>query len=267
MDGFSVLFPDGPIFMIRKGWEPRKAHQIQQIANPNSRICSRPPRCSKPLVSENLTNSGSPARKQQRQYQFINSQKPEETRDPEVVKAVRSHVRKEFIRDARDEKAITKSNPVLQYSKREFEPPISTVVEGFNVPYLFAHPTTCSEYPIEMPSHTHAMLSNYLTYASSRMFPIGSCLASNPLKSPEWFQFSTTDAAMFHSVLYAAAVYLALLEGRRESRDTIYHQNQIISILQKRLNASKKILDDSTLGAISCLALREVSPILKPKHP
>jgi hypothetical protein len=97
------------------------------------------------------------------------------------------------------------------------------------------------------------------------MFPLGSCLTSNPLKSQEWFHFAATDEAMFHAVLYAAAVYLALLLGRRESRDTIYYLTQTISILQKRLNASKQQFDDSTLGAISCLALGEVRVFSKIK--
>jgi hypothetical protein len=120
--------------------------------------------------------------------------------------------------------------------------------------YLLASSTSFSQYPIEMPPSAHALLSNYLTYASSRMFPVGSSLKTSPLKSPDWFHFAVADPAMFHAMLYAAATYLALLEGKSESKDTIYHQNQTILILQNRLNTSKQEFDDSALGAISCLA-------------
>ncbi|KAG4436750.1 hypothetical protein IFR05_007768 [Cadophora sp. M221] len=64
---------------------------------------------------------------------------------------------------------------------------------------------------------------------------------------------------MLHGVLYAGAVYLALLQGRRETRDTIYHQSEAISIVQKRIVMSDSNFDDSTLGTISCLALGEAS--------
>jgi hypothetical protein len=94
------------------------------------------------------------------------------------------------------------------------------------------------------------------------MFPVGSSLKISPLKSPEWFHFAVTDAAMFHAMLYAAAMYLALLEGRQESKDTLHHQSQTISILRKRLGTLDQGSDDATLGAISCLAVGGVSLVL-----
>lgn len=69
---------------------------------------------------------------------------------------------------------------------------------------------------------------------------------------------------MFHAVLYAGAVYLAPLEGKTESEDTVYHLNQTISIVNKRLSEQRTFgeaeprFQDSIIAAISCLALGEV---------
>ena len=69
---------------------------------------------------------------------------------------------------------------------------------------------------------------------------------------------------MFHAMLYTGAIYLALSEGKTESEDTVYHLNQTISIVNKRMNAQPNFEDvephfqDSIIAAISCLALGEV---------
>lgn len=268
MDSVSILFPDGSTRMIHKGWKYSQRAQFKLAANSDAKGHSLSPRLSKALAPEKSSNSGTPLQKRrQREYRFITSGKPGRKRDPEVLKVVLSHVRNEFVRDARQRKAITRSDPVVVHPKRNFDS-ISTALECLSVPYLLIQPTYFSEYPIKMHSHTHALLTSYLTYGSSRIYPVGSSLKSNPLKSPEWFHFAVTDAAMFHAMLYAAAMYLALLKGSSESRDTIYHQTQTISIVQRRLNASQQQFEDATLGAISCLAIGGVgvSPILTTHH-
>jgi hypothetical protein len=250
MDIVTVMLPHGPTVMTHKGWQPRKPLHLEPPTQSNSRIHILSPHCSRTLVQEDPSNLISPPQKRsQRIYQFINSEKPATKSEPEVLKVIRRHVRKEFIRHSRQMTASTKEDLKVQGPNCNFQ---NTAT--FDT-YLLAPSTSFSEYPIEMPPSTHALLNNYLTYANSRMFPIGSSFRTSPLKSPEWFHFAITDPAMFHAMLYAAATYLALLEGKSESRDTIYHQNQTILILQNRLNISKQQFDDSTLGAISCLAI------------
>ncbi len=108
-----------------------------------------------------------------------------------------------------------------------------------------------------MHRRTHRLLSRYMTHATSRMYPIEPRLKANPLVSGEWFRYAVTDAAMLHAMLYAGAIYLALLEGKTESRDTVYHLGQTIHIVNQRLSQSKRPPEDSTIGALSCLALGE----------
>lgn len=258
MDLVTVLLPRGQTVMVHKGWQPRKKSNSKSPANADTKARSPPPRCSKPLALETSGNGSPPQKQNKCHYEFINSRNPGRKSDAELLKVVRRHVRKKFIRDARQKMPGAGEKTRARSLQLNSQLPVSV----FDA-YLIAPSTSVSEYPIDMQPHTHSLLSKYLTYASSRMFPIGSSLRTSPIKTPEWFYFAITDAAMFHAMLYAAAIHLALLEGRPESRDTLYHQSQTITILQKRLGHSNQRVDDSTLGAISCLAIGGVSVSLE----
>jgi Fungal specific transcription factor domain len=253
MDFVTILLPHGQTVMIHKGWQPCKHPKFTSTPYSDAKVRSVSGQCSQ-AVTVGGSNAHSSPQGQKREYSFINSKSPRSERDPEVLKTIRRHVRRELIRNTKQGKASKEENSRTSCLPRDSQLPIF----GFDKCSI-APSTSFSEYPIEMQPHTHALLSKYLTYASSRMFPIGSSLKRSPLKSPEWLHFAVTDEAMFHAMLYAAAMYLALLEDRTESRDTLYHQNRTISILQRRLRTSSQSFDDSTLGAISCLAIGGVS--------
>jgi hypothetical protein len=236
MDNAIVFMPDRPVIMTHKGWKDYGRHQTT----------------FKPLLNVGIHHDASPApkiaskRKDKtvQQFQFINATTPRFSRDCKTQKTVRRHVRNDFLRQQEHDNKYNR-NHNQPITPSTIQPPIS-------------HPTalTNSQYPIDMPPHTHALLSSYLTHAAQRMYPSTS-LKSNPLHSPAWLHFAVTDAAMFHAMLYAGAVYMALLAGTHESRDSIFHQNQTVAIVQARLGEGLQI-QDSTLGAISCLALGEV---------
>ncbi|KAH7351097.1 hypothetical protein BKA65DRAFT_396859 [Rhexocercosporidium sp. MPI-PUGE-AT-0058] len=183
------------------------------------------------------------------QFQFINSTEPGRNKDPAVRKLIRRHVRHENYSRSR----WNCSADALKRTPRS-----NTEAKTLLVPPLLGDPSALSTYcyPLNMSPETHALLEQYLTHATNRMY--SKCrFKSSPFRSPIWFHFAVTDPAMLHGVLYAGAVYLALLQGRRETRDTIYHQSEAISIVQKRLATSDYNFEDSTLGTISCLALGE----------
>jgi hypothetical protein len=242
MDLVTVLRPYGPTVMIHKNWQPRQTPSRIAIQADNK--CRQPARCSRTVLPEaSGTLESSRQKGRQRTYEFINSGTPK-LNGREALKSIRRHVRKEFILNARQKKAHTDEKLYARSLKPHTNLPIAALDFYRNAPL-----TSFSEYPIDMQSGTHALLSQYLQYASSRMFPVGSSLKTSPLKSPEWFHFAVTDSAMFHAMLYAAAMYLALLREMSESRDTLYHQTQTISIIQQRLSISNQKFDDSTLGA------------------
>ncbi|KAH9212467.1 hypothetical protein DL95DRAFT_304045 [Leptodontidium sp. 2 PMI_412] len=183
------------------------------------------------------------------QFQFIDSSEPARSKDPAIRKLIRRHVRHENHARSRWNRPTNKLK----------ETPSSNVLSTtLAVPSLLGNASALSTYcyPLDMRPEKHALLEQYLTHATNRMYS-GCHFRSSPFRSPTWFHFAVTDAAMLHGVLYAGAVYLALLQGRRETRDTIYHQNEAISIVQKRLILSSSNFDDSMLGTVSCLALGE----------
>ncbi len=223
MDGLNLIAKDGPVVETHKGWRPSKKDRLPSSQLPpdiKPKQYLPPPSVSSKVVKPPVG----------RRYQFINTTKPNQTRDVEIRSLVRKHARNQ---------------------RSSFTP--------VNKPTSLGYGTALgiSEYPIEMQPHMHQLLSAYLAYAPIRMFSLEKYLKFNPLRSPEWFRFAVADAAMLHTLLYAAATYVALLKGTTESRDMIYHQTQAINILQKRLASPSELMGDSTVGAISCLALGE----------
>lgn len=267
------MVPDGPMITIHKGWQiPRKKHRNKSILlshsdNQSTSFVNPQDSLLTAVCPENKIRLRTPA---QRQYEFINATTPERNKDPDVRKLVRTHVRNEYVRDTRRKKKTTlkKSTTHLPSPTHTTSSSDTSCPETLNpdrddsivVPQFLGFPTALciSEYPIEMQPHTHGLLSRYMTHVTSRMYPLEPHLKSNPAKSQEWFRFAVTDAAMLHAMLYAGAIYLALLEGKRESGDTVYHLSQTISIVNKRLSESSLHVQDSTIGALSCLALGAV---------
>lgn len=235
---------DGPMVMVHKGFRPFKKQKVK------SRSTSRSERESEASISPSSDPLPSRPRAKDGHFQFINTTKPGQVRQVDFQKRVRKHARSQRVEHGSVVKTMYLNSSLGNQASNDNNKP--------SIPYPLGPDTAIgiSNYPFDIQPHTHVLLTNYLTYSSSRMFSLEHCLSINPLRSPQWFQHSATDTAMFHAMLYSAAVYMALLEGKTESRELVYHQNQTISIVQERLKSSSDVAD-STLGAISCLALGE----------
>lgn len=114
-----------------------------------------------------------------------------------------------------------------------------------------------------IPPSTHHLVTVYFTQLASAMFPMEFHLAYNPMKQVSLVEFSMSDDAVFHALLFAAAVCerLATAEGRGWGRDTVGVQmGRTIGLVNRRLEAGVG-MGDAVLGAVSCLAMGEVSLI------
>ena len=188
------------------------------------------------------------------QYKFVDPRKQSRERDLASRTSTRRHAKRETNAKLKWKRDGNTSMDQL---------PRAIVLTDSSVPLSLGLSTALSSfcYPFDMRPGTHALLEQYLTHASNRMYPLQSCFKTSPFRSPQWFHFAVNDAAMLHGVLFAGAVYLALLQGKRETRDTMYHENEAISIVQKRLGTSNSNFDNAILGTISCLALGGVGPL------
>jgi hypothetical protein len=259
MDGFNVIMPDGPMVTVHKGWQvPGRRHKTASPSIPQIQkqreVDPEVDKCPSPHTG--------------RHFEFVNAVRPGRNKDPEVRKLVRTHVRNEHIRSAlqpRDNPPRKLVPSITDRSDPYFGGPSSATRarrEDANpgVPQNIGYPTALVnfDFPIEMTASIHLLLEHYLTHAPGRLYPLESCLKSNPLKSSEWFQYAMRDAAMLHGMLYSGALYLALLEGKTETDDTLRHFGHVVSIVNQRLSEPEREIDDATIGAISCLALGEV---------
>ncbi|TVY49294.1 hypothetical protein LOCC1_G002080 [Lachnellula occidentalis] len=268
MNSFSVIVPDGPMVTVHKGWRVPSSR-------PGTASSSLPlPEYSDRSVLVDRLKSSPIGR----QYEFVNAVKPGRNLDPEVRKLVRKHVRNEHVRNTLHPSQVpprklvphvadpsnpgsgnNQSSALLPTSSASSIPNAGSQATSPRVPRNIGYPTALLnfEFPIEMNASVHMLLDQYLKHAPRRLYPLESCLRTNPLRSPEWFQYAIRDAAMLHGMLYAGSLYLALLEGKTGTKDSMHHLGHVVSIVKKRLNESDGGIEDSTLGAISCLALGE----------
>ncbi|TVY40654.1 hypothetical protein LSUB1_G002301 [Lachnellula subtilissima] len=267
MNSFNILVPDGPMVTVHKGWRVPSSRHGTASPLPLPMYSDHSDKIDK-LKSSRIG----------RQFEFVNAVKPGRNKDPEVRKLVRTHVRNEHVRNtlhpsqAPQRKLVPHvADPLnpgsgnLQSSALRPTNPASSVPSAGSqdsrprVPRNIGYPTALLnfEFPIEMNSSVHMLLDQYLMHAPRRLYPLESCLRSNPLRSPEWFQYAIRDAAMLHGMLYAGSLYLALLEGKTGTKDSMHHLGHVVSIVKRRLNESDGGIEDSTIGAISCLALGE----------
>ncbi|KAF4629668.1 hypothetical protein G7Y89_g8478 [Cudoniella acicularis] len=266
------ILPTGASVTVHKGWD---IPSTRRKTPPKLRTDQLTGLESSPSIQEPAGLGSQPLAipVRQRHFAFVNAVEPGRNKDPEVRKLVRSHVRNEHVRNTaragnRHPKRPSPSpGTVLSHRSQNtkpstaYEPVITDMVlkDSQTIPLNIGYPTALHNYdfPIEMEPHTHTFLSQYLAEAPRRFYSLESFLKSNPLRSQEWFHFAVQDAAMLHGVLYAGALYLALLEGKRETADTVFHLLAVVSIVNKRLGESGRLIDDASIGAVSCLALGE----------
>jgi hypothetical protein len=249
---------NGPEITIYKDWH------IGGKVRWNSSADSSPEATTKSINSGSERKGAGSSRPDQK-FAFVNTTHVGKTKDSDTRKFVRSHVRNDYLRKQHG-KGIRKSSR-RQPSRSPLATPAplpSTDLLWYDRPVIedaIGAPTSLSlsPWPINMTSQMHQLLSRYLTHVSSSMYPLSEYLSSNPIRSPGWFHFAVNDPLMLQGVMYGGAIYLALLEGRTDSADSVTYLARAIHMANERLQAGKQA-DDGILAALSCIALGEVSP-------
>jgi hypothetical protein len=89
------------------------------------------------------------------------------------------------------------------------------------------------------------------------LYPLESHLSFNPVRR-SWFPLAITDELLFHTVILSAAVTLSFRSEHRQSTEASKIMRPIFRLLTSRLKNQSSI-SDATIGAVSCLAMIEVS--------
>ena len=72
-----------------------------------------------------------------------------------------------------------------------------------------------------------------------------------------WLPAAVNDEVLLHTILFASALHHYSVSGGREFKDAHLLMKVILDRLNRRMQA--KTLSDPTIGAVSCLAMCEVS--------
>jgi len=248
---------NGPEITIYKDWH------IGGKVRWNSSADSSPAATSKSIESGSERKGAGRSRPDQK-FAFVNTTHVGKTKDSDTRKFVRTHVRNDYLRKHQG-KGVRKSTrrPSSRSQLATPAPSLSTDLLWYDTLVIedaIGAPTSLSlsPWPINMTSKMHQLLSRYLTHVSSSMYPLSEYLSSNPIRSPGWFHFAVNDPLMLQGVMYAGAIYLSLLEGRRDSEDSVTYLARAIQMVNERLQAGKPV-DDGILAALSCIALGEAS--------
>lgn len=254
---------NGPTVMVHRGWKPGNTSSSSSTCD-----STKTSRGSGVQEVEKTEEPVGTKRKSSRapKFQFINTTRPNQTRDAEVQRSVRRHARNQRPGGRR----LLASDYASQSQSSTSSPPSSSPptvrMADYSLaippPQVLGDPTslTAFTYPIPMSQNAHALLSSYLIHVSTRMFPLSlsRILTSNPLRSTEWFRYAISDEAMLSAMLFSASVYLLLLSRTQErEREMLHWQARTMGLVQGRLGSGEVEVLDSTIGAISCLALAE----------
>lgn len=291
----TIALPNRPVMKVHKGWTPIKKHgNVNKSLPPVDQHCfeaktlSR--KCKSPAAnpSENETprkSQNTPTTRSQKigqRFEFINdATEPLCLKNAAVRKLVRSHVMKEVVRERLEQK---KTKPKDADSKLEeakgAEKPCQTSEgrmewlskDSIELALLAQHQSTHSfplgqevEYhfpdlPRKSLAKIHRLASLYFTQLGSAMFPMDFHLAYYLPWQFLILDISTIDDVVFQAVLYCAAVCSTLAAGKRDSRDVTVQMSLAIVLINKRLAGGMRVAD-GMLGAVSCLAMGEVSSV------
>lgn len=273
----GIIEPAGPFVTIHKGWQ---TEPLETQSGPVFSISDGLQQTDSLLFTRSKSQQAQ-SRVHQKNYEFVNLEMAGRIKEKKVRKMIKSHASKSSAGTKRKLTSLRKDVPSAPSDPPEDSTELQQVDLSENdcldnasthnhksrgsevIPSLVGHAITLciSDYAVKLQPREHWLLDRYLTPASRRTYPVGPGLSRrySPMRSKEWVQYSLTDAAMLQALLYAAAVHLALLEGKTDSWDIMYHQHQTVSILNQRLSHSTSCIEDSTVGAISCLALGEAT--------
>lgn len=91
------------------------------------------------------------------------------------------------------------------------------------------------------------------------LYPLESRLVFNPIKQA-WLPLAFTDELLLHTVLFTSVVHLSVVSGCRGVEESDNLMEPIFRQLSQRLQDKTKP-SDATIGAVSCLAMVEVSSL------
>lgn len=128
------------------------------------------------------------------------------------------------------------------------------------VPHLLDHQLQLP-YDVLIQESADAMVID-VSAVADHAYQIEAHWGFNPMKTL-WVPLALTDPALLNSVLFCSDQFGASTNGQKERPSAIKHLKETIRILNKRLQYPLQEINDSTIAAVSLLALTEVgAPVI-----
>ncbi|KFZ09186.1 hypothetical protein V501_05677 [Pseudogymnoascus sp. VKM F-4519 (FW-2642)] len=101
------------------------------------------------------------------------------------------------------------------------------------------------------------LLSHFVDVFAPALLSVSTDQGANPLKMV-FAREAIADQALFHATLFFAAAHFDILHGQSSSSDTLMHRGKAIHLINMNLSSSADRLSDSTIGAVTLMAIYEI---------
>ena len=276
MAEFTFSVSGGPVVMRHKGWsDPKRRGPIAQQKPVRLHGCaphrSQPDHVSHSDVHQGVDAKGSDLRQGQR-FEFVNATTTSPAQDAAAREKIRAHVMRRRQRNDKVQSVmkgqIARSSTPLDFEKQAGTSPADAIARcgSFSGEHSPEDEEMVSIAPQPMLKPNIRYLDaqpqlrkaiGYLTTVASAMYPMELYFHFNPLSPERWFQTALADTAQFHALLYASCVYHGLVQGITESREAALHLERASRLINDRLSGPAAEITDTTIGAVSCLAMGE----------
>jgi hypothetical protein len=263
----EIHFQNGPVVSVHKGWRISKSPKLgipkkkSRASQDGSSESNTTPRSRSSGSSEDSPKSQEISNDQT--FEFVNVSTQVQPKDRNSRKVKKTHVVQRHRRKI--------SRQALQsYQTNEISPLISEISDQENqhlyrdyigIDALRTLGTGVDQWfgksPTDLNPRLHDLVSRYISSTVTDAYPMMSHLRFQALKEM-WFHFSTTDSAVFHAFLFAAAACLGILSDVKESAEAASQMELTIKLVSKRLNDKSQEVSDISIGAVTCLAFGSV---------
>lgn len=222
------------------------------------------------------------------EFEFVNATDPYKNKDPKIRKLIRSHVVNDGVRKRKQmqEQHSKRASKQSSYSKDSessseyalYSASTSNASSGSTsqvferedkLPWPVSAVSPYSSngmFPLASLD-PHPQLSPIIYYVASigtAMWPLEDKLRFNPISPCNWFDSALSDDALFHALLYTTSTYAGLISGTTENKESIMHVGRSLKLVNERLKSLRRPGQElqvsmETIGAVSCLAITEVS--------
>lgn len=124
---------------------------------------------------------------------------------------------------------------------------------SYRASYLLSHCKYCS-YSVDMTDIKPQVVDVF----APALLSVSTDQGANPLKMV-FAREAIAHQALFHATLFFAAAHFDILHGQSSSSDTLMHRGKAIHLINMNLSSSADRLSDSTIGAVTLMAIYEVS--------